>query len=179
MTTERHERDRLLRKAVLRGDQDAWQIWINETFDDLYRYVQWRCGGSKNMADEVVQEAWLTAARRLRKFDPAKGGFLSWMRGIAANVIRNQRRRDKRTESLNSDEIPIIDPDALADQERANRITTALCELPERHEAVLRAKYLEGHTVNEIAQLWNESPKAIESLLTRARQGFRDAFGQP
>jgi RNA polymerase sigma-70 factor (ECF subfamily) len=48
--------------------------------------------------------------------------------------------------------------------------------LDPRHEQVLRAKYLEQMSVRVIADAWRETPKAIESLLTRARQAFREAY---
>ncbi len=48
--------------------------------------------------------------------------------------------------------------------------------LPEHHEDVLRAKYMEGLSVADIAAQWNETPKAIESLLSRAREAFRKLF---
>ncbi len=47
---------------------------------------------------------------------------------------------------------------------------------PERYEAVLRAKYLDQQSVAAIAETWNETPKAVESLLTRAREAFRQAY---
>ena len=40
----------------------------------------------------------------------------------------------------------------------------------------MRAKYLDGLSIAEIAGMWNESCKAIESLLSRARQAFRETF---
>ena len=43
-------------------------------------------------------------------------------------------------------------------------------------KAVLRAKYLDGRSMAEIAAAWGETPKAVESLLTRARQAFREAY---
>ena len=52
-------------------------------------------------------------------------------------------------------------------------MATTLATLSERHEAVLRAKYLDGATVAEIAESWGQTEKAVESLLTRARQSFR------
>ena len=64
----------------------------------------------------------------------------------------------------------------LEARERADRIARALAGLNERYEAVLKAKYLEQHSVADIAAAWNESPKAIESLLTRARQAFKEAY---
>jgi RNA polymerase sigma-70 factor (ECF subfamily) len=49
--------------------------------------------------------------------------------------------------------------------------------LPPHYEEVLRCKYLDGQSVADIALAWNESPKAVESLLTRARHAFREAYG--
>ena len=41
---------------------------------------------------------------------------------------------------------------------------------------MLRAKYLDGRPVDAIAADAGASPKAVESLLTRARQAFRQAY---
>jgi RNA polymerase sigma-70 factor (ECF subfamily) len=69
-----------------------------------------------------------------------------------------------------------VRPDQSAPRERAARIAETLAGLPERYEAVLRAKYLDELSVAQIADNWKETPKAIESLLTRARMAFRDAY---
>ena len=89
-------REEMLRREVLAGNEQAWRIWYGETFDGLYRYVLWRCGGRRDWADEIVQETWLWAVRRMRRFAPGQGSFLAWMRGIASNVIRNHFRSQKK-----------------------------------------------------------------------------------
>ena len=176
---DRVQRDRLLRRAVLGGDQRAWQAWYDEGFDDLYDYIHWRCGAVRDRTDEVVQETWLTAVRRIRHFDPTRGSFLAWLRGIAANVVRNQLRRNRAGRlPAQLDGEPADDADRAERQhrEQAAQIAAALDALPERHEAVLRAKYLESCSVAEIAARWQQTPKAIESLLSRARRGFRETY---
>ena len=52
----------------------------------------------------------------------------------------------------------------------------ALAELPEHYEGVLRAKYLDRLTVEAIANARGDTLKAVESLLARARQAFREAY---
>ena len=177
---ERVWRERGLRDAVMTGDERAWRLLYDESFAGLYAYVLWRCAGLRDRADEAVQETWLTAVRRADRFDPDAGSFAGWLRGIAANVLRNHFRRHKRRERQRrplSDETPAV-PDAERDRlERAERIAAALNALPDRYEAVLRAKYLDGRSVAEIVAEWGETPKAIESLLSRARQAFREAYG--
>jgi RNA polymerase sigma-70 factor (ECF subfamily) len=169
-------REQGLRNAVLAGDERAWRTWYDETFAGLYAYVSWRCAGLRDLADEVVQETWLIAVRRMRQFNPARGSFSAWLHGIAANVLRNQLRKGRRPmQPLNGEPVA---PDRAADCARAERIAQALAGLPEQYEAVLRAKYLDQQSVAQIADTWNETPKAIESLLTRARLAFREAYQQ-
>jgi RNA polymerase sigma-70 factor (ECF subfamily) len=171
-------RERGLLAAVLAGDEAAWRTWYDESYDGLYAYVLWRCAGLRDLADEVVQETWLTAVRRIRTFDPGRGRFAGWLRGIAANTLRNHlRRRPPHAPAALRDgdgSTPAADA-ALERRESAERVARALAALPGRYEAVLRAKYLDGLSVAAIAAAWGETPKAIESLLSRARQAFRDA----
>ncbi|GAF77629.1 unnamed protein product [marine sediment metagenome] len=180
-SADRVKRDQLLRSAVLAGDEQAWQRWYEETFDDLYKYVHWRCAGLGDRTDEVVQETWLTAVRRVRQFDPKRASFYSWLQGIAVNVLRNQLRRQqaasKRRQPLGSDPVAKGNAEStMEDRERGERIIAALDALPEQYESVLRAKYLDGLSVAEIAARWDKTAKAVESLLTRARQKFRDTY---
>jgi RNA polymerase sigma-70 factor, ECF subfamily len=177
--TDRVWRERGLRDAVVAGDEAAWRAWYGAEYAPLEAYVLWRAGGARDLADDVLQETWLTAVRRVRRFDPAAGSFHGWLCGIAANVLRNHvrshRRRRRRQEPLNGDlaqEYP-----ALANRERAERIAAALAELPDRYEIVLRMKYLDRLSVAEIAATTGETEKAVESLLTRARAAFREAYG--
>ena len=169
-------RERMLREAVLAGDASAWLAWYDALYEPLERYVRWRCGGHRAWADEILQETWLTAVTRLRAFDPDRGSLLDWLRGVARNHLRNVLRRERRTPGEPAPAVEEIATKVSSSHARAEDIVDSLERLAPRHEAVLRAKYLDGLSVLEIAAEWNESPKAIESLLTRARQSFRDLF---
>ena len=173
--TDRVWRERGLRDAVAGGDTTAWQAWYEAEYAPLEHYVLWRCGSSRDLADDVLQETWMTAVRRIGHFDPATGPFHSWLCGIASNVLRNhlrsRRRRTGRQESLPAD------MSEVTDRGRAERVAAALSDLPERFERVLRMKYLDQQSVAEIAASCGETEKAIESLLTRAREAFREAYG--
>lgn len=171
-------RERLLRVAALGGDSAAWRALFDSAFDTVHGYVRWRCGSHPDLTDDVIQETWLTAATRLRTFDPARSRFAGWVCGIAANVarglVRKRLRHSNRVRSLVAVPEPIqTDPDLDHDSER---VAVALAELSERHELALRMKYFDQLSVNEITVATGESVKAVESLLTRARQAFRDAY---
>lgn len=172
--TDRVWRERLLRDAVAGGDVAAWRTWYEAEYPALEGYVLWRCGSLRDLADDILQDTWLAAVRRLRRFDPEAGPFHGWLCGIAANVLRNhlraRRRRTNRHEPLASDP-------AAVDHRRAERVAEALATLPERSERVLRMKYLDRRSVAEIAAACGETEKAVESLLSRARAAFREAYG--
>ena len=55
-------------------------------------------------------------------------------------------------------------------------VQSILDHLPARYGDVLEWKYIEGLSVAEIGERLNVGTKAAESLLTRARVAFRDAF---
>ncbi len=178
---DRRWREHGLRSAVLAGDETAWQTWYDETFPGLYAFVRWRCAGLNDWADDVVQETWLTAIRRIRAFDPDQASFADWLRGIAANLLRNRLRKRRSAPSLNGQPAALAraqssGSDDRRERDRAEQIAHALSRLPERYEAALRAKYLDQQSVAQMAEAWNETPKAVESLLTRAREAFRQEY---
>jgi RNA polymerase sigma-70 factor, ECF subfamily len=178
-SSERVWRERGLRDAVLAGDEQAWRALYAAAFDDLRAYTHWRCAGLTDLTDEIVQETWLVAVRRIRSFAPENGSFAGWLRGIAANVLRNHLRRYvHRNGRLRTSAYRTVEPaDAqMQRREEAERVARALAELPEHYESVLRAKYLDGQAIADIAAQRGESAKAVESLLTRARQMFRDVY---
>ena len=55
-------------------------------------------------------------------------------------------------------------------------VQLTLDSLPNPYGDMLEWKYLQGHSVKEIAARLQISPKATESLLTRARRAFREGF---
>jgi RNA polymerase sigma-70 factor (ECF subfamily) len=177
MDGDRVGHDRRFRAAVLQGDEAAWRTWYDATADGLRAYVHWRLAGLTDLADEVVQETWLIAVRRVRSFRPEVGPFAGWLCGIAANIIRNHLRQ-RRLPSR----VPVaachgpVDIGRPAGDETAEQVARALADLPPHYEQVLRAKYLEGLSVQAIADRSGDSPKAVESLLTRARLAFREAY---
>src|SRR5438067_814560 len=120
LSSDRVWRERGLQSAVLAGDEQAWRTWYDESFAALDAYVLWRSGGMRDLADDIVQETWLTAVRRIRSFDPVQAAFVTWLRGIAANLLRNHWRRQRPP--LAASHPPTSDTDA---HDQAERIAEA------------------------------------------------------
>src|SRR5437868_4842872 len=127
----------MLHRAVLAGDEEAWRALYKAHFASLYAYVHWRCAGRREWAEDIVQEVWLTALNRMRSFEPGKATFLAWLRGIAANVIRNYLRKEGRREHRQLSEDETARADSIQeDIELQERLARALAELPSSYEEV-------------------------------------------
>src|SRR4051794_11888659 len=68
-------RERGLRDAALGGDAVAWRVLYDDAFEKVDGYVRWRCGGLAELSEDVVQETWMTAVKKLSAFDPHGGSF--------------------------------------------------------------------------------------------------------
>ena len=66
--------------------------------------------------------------------------------------------------------------DETGRRELERLVQVTLDQLPAQYGRVLEWKYLQGLTVDEISHRLDVGYKAAESLLTRARQAFREAF---
>lgn len=166
--------ERGLREAILRGDAAAWRTLYHRCFDGIYGFVYFRAQKDHQRAEDVVQEAWMIGVKKIKSFDPTRSSFESWLRGIAKNVLKNKQRAWKRKK----DREEIRDLDQLSQEAPAPEplIAQALTSLSSRYQLVLEAKYQENLSVAAIAEKWGESPKAVESLLFRARQAFQDKY---
>jgi RNA polymerase sigma-70 factor, ECF subfamily len=167
--------EQALRSAALSGDETAWRILYDRHLNTLFAHVHLRTGRDIHRTQEIVQDCWVTAVRKLSSFDPAKGGFGTWLCAIAERLLLNDRRRWARRARLGQELTieSITPPPAVAEVER---FALVLGTLPERYQAVLRAKYEQEQPVAEIARTWGQNVKAVESLLSRARAAFRQAF---
>ncbi len=172
--------ERGLRDGVLSGDETAWKALYERYSDSIYAFIHFRTGGRAQVTEEVVQDSWLVAVRRIGDFDPRRGSFEGWLRGIGENILRNHHRRRKGRREERREDIAEL---AAAEDggpgralEVSEEVSWTLSGLPLRFQDVLRAKYQDEMPVAEIAGRWGETEKAIESLLSRARAAFREAY---
>src|SRR5262249_5114766 len=104
---DRVNHDRRWHAAVQSGDDAAWRRGYDAAYDAVRAYVNWRCAGLSDLVDDIVQDTWLTAVRRIANYEPGRASFATWVCGIAGNAVRNalrnRRRRAARVEALVGD----------------------------------------------------------------------------
>ena len=74
------------------------------------------------------------------------------------------------------DSEPFAD-ELLQREETRELVNATMSQLPPHYREALEAKYVSGQSVRDLASSWHVSEKAVESLLTRARAAFREAYG--
>ncbi len=163
--------------AAQRGSEQAWRQLFERHFDAVHRFCAALADGRNGMAEELAQQAFVIAAKRIHRFDASRGAFRAWLFGIVKNrymVIRASEQRRKRHEesSVNGN------PETVTQEGPDLRVHEALARLPSHYRIVLEAKYLRGLSMKEIAAGNGASIEAIESQLRRARAGFARVYEQ-
>ncbi|MGD8500231.1 MAG: sigma-70 family RNA polymerase sigma factor [Phycisphaerales bacterium] len=164
-------------RGAQRGDEDAWRNLFEWHFEPVYRYCLNLCSGSQEMAEEITQQVFMTAAHRIGRFKQQQGTFRAWLLGIAKNRFMKVRSKELRHRGHQRQLL-----EEASGSEKVNRphlfVYEVLAELPVHYRSVLEAKYLQGLTVNQIAEANRSTPKAVESLLARARERFAQVHGK-
>lgn len=163
--------ERFVIACAQKGSRQAWQQLFDWHFDAVFAFCRKLAGGRQDWAQEMSQQAFITAARRIDRFDPQQGALRAWLFGIARNchaAMTAAETRRRRREALALPRQPDEPPDL--------GVHEALAQLPQRYRAVLEAKYLRQLTLAEIAQADGQSVEAVESLLRRARRRFAEVY---
>ena len=172
-----------LHESLQNRDAAAWDEFYEEHVRELYGFVFRLVRGDPQTAADVFQDTWLDAVSHIGQFDPKRGELRSWLFGIARRrVARHWRQRLARGDMAAAAcaEIPVealdgavVPDDVIEHLEQAAVVQAALLALPPERRQVLVDKYVEELSVNQIAARTGKSPKAVESLLSRAREQFR------
>ena len=85
--------DAQLVQSARGGDKAAFEELIRRTQRSVRFFIAVRSPDPSDV-DDLAQEVYVTAFRRLESFRPAES-FAAWLRGIAINLIRNRRRRHR------------------------------------------------------------------------------------
>ena len=163
--------------AAQNGSEQAWRQLFDRHFEAVYRFCLVLTRTRHDLAEELTQQVFVTAARRIHRFDPNRAAFRAWLFGVARNrhmATRTSEQRRKRHEESSSRG----NSEMVARPDSDLRVHEALARLPSHYRIVLDEKYLRGLSMNEIAANNGASVEAIESLLRRARASFAREYEQ-
>src|SRR5688572_25128110 len=143
--------DATLIDLALGGDAAAFGSLVRRYQDRLYTALI-HVAGSRDEAEDVVQDAFVQAYLKLHTFE-RQSKFYTWLYRIAFNAAVSRRRKRKSEGSVEQARAAVGDEPAdrrerpeerLLRQERANLLKEALAGLSEEHRAILILREMEG-----------------------------------
>jgi RNA polymerase sigma-70 factor, ECF subfamily len=142
-------------------DPEAFEIFYDRHGAPAYSLAH-RIVGDRNLAEDVVQEAFLSIWRSKAGYDPARGSVRSWSLGIIRNrAIDALRRASTPAPRLDHDDAAVLegqrsseltDSEAIR-RETARRVRGVLGTLPSEQSQVIELAYFGGFSHSEIAEM--------------------------
>ena len=152
--------DEDLMRLVRGGDARAFEVVYDRHAGAAFS-LAYRIAGRRALAEDVVQEALLSAWRTGGRYDRTRGSVRTWLLGIVHNraidALRRSLPHDRRRASDEGLEERFAarertELDVVRDDE-ARAVRAALDALPAEQQRVLTLAYFGGYTHTEIAEL--------------------------
>jgi len=136
------------------------------TFAEVYRYTAMLCGADRALAEDVVQDTYMTALDRARAGQLAScsvGYLIVAARHRFLDGVRSAAREDRRLRLVSS----------VPDEPVVAVLPPQLADLPDRERAALVLRFVDDLTVAQVGAALGISTHAAESLLARATRRLR------
>ena len=157
-----HLADEDLMQLVRKGEADAFEL-VYERHATAAFSLAYRMTGTRNVAEDVVQEAFLSLWRSGARYDRTRGSVRTWVLGIVHNraidalrrsMVHERRRMhfdsthpEERLESAERTDVE------AARRDEAREVRDALHSLPPEQSRVIELAYFGGFSHSEIAEM--------------------------
>ncbi|MCS7027352.1 MAG: sigma-70 family RNA polymerase sigma factor [Bacteroidia bacterium] len=173
----------LIKQAVEQGDEKAYEKLMNRYKKSVY-FMLLKMTQNKDDAEDLTMESFAKAFKSLHKFNP-KYAFSTWLFKIASNNCIDYIRRNKmKTLSINNpletdngtiDNFDLPDnlelPDEYANRmDKAKFLRSVVESLPKTYSTLIKLRYYEELSYEEIAQIIGVPIGTIKAQLHRARE---------
>lgn len=187
-------------EALRAGDEAAFQSLIQRYHGPMLRLAMTYVG-DRGVAEDVVQESWLTCLRSLDRFE-GRSSLKTWLFGILVNVARSRRRKESRIlpfaalwrRDESDSRRPTVDPsrfgrdgmwrdgpqswDNLPEskvlgEETLQHVRAAIDALPAKQREVILLRDVAGFGAGEVSSLLGISAANERVRLHRARAAVR------
>jgi len=163
------------------GDSAAFDLLVREHGPRVFRLAL-RMLGSREEAEDIQQETFVRAHRKLRTFR-GEAALGTWIYSIAAHLCLSRKRSSTWQREVALEEQPSAVSNPASDPEQvvlaresAARVQQALGLLAAPDRLLILLKYVEGLSHGEIARILGCSVLSSRSRLTRAKKLFRQCY---
>jgi len=177
--------DRGLVARITEGDGGALEALYGRYGRPCYSLAR-RILNDDQLAQDVVQEVFLTLWRDAGRFDPARGAFSSWLLSMthhkAVDAVRREENLRKRRTTADILEDREVDGPKVHDEVwstlRQERVRAALATLPDPQREALVLAYFGGYTQREIAGLTDTPLGTVKTRMLAAMRRLREALDE-
>jgi RNA polymerase sigma-70 factor (ECF subfamily) len=158
-------------------ERPTFERIYEEHFDFVWRTVR-RLGVAPGSVDDVTQEVFLVAHRKLDDWQPI-GSLRAWLFGIARRVAKDQRRAAERHRRPLAPEAQFggapLDPQKTAETHQVFALVeTFLGNLDEERQEIFFLGLVEGLPISEVAESLNLNPNTVYSRVRVLRRELAD-----
>jgi RNA polymerase sigma-70 factor (ECF subfamily) len=178
--------DEDLMQLVRQGEARAFEL-VFDRHGGVAFSLAYRMCGQRSMAEDVVQEAFLSLWRSGARYDRTRGSVRSWLLSVVHNrAIDALRRGVVRDRHQASDEgiaeriaAPELTETEVARREEAREVRQALGSLPEEQRHVIGLAYFGGFTHTEIAGMLELPVGTVKGRMRLGLTKMRLALADP
>lgn len=169
--------------ALLKKDRKVTAEFVSRYSDAVYGFIRSRLAPRYDVVEDLAQEVFLAAWQNIAGYR-REGPLQGWLMGIARHKVEDYYRAQLRApEPLGEDEldlaagstIPDFDGSLDRDQMRG-KTWRVMYSIAERYRLALIWRYWEKIPAREMALRTGKTEKAIERLLARAREQFKERW---
>jgi RNA polymerase sigma-70 factor (ECF subfamily) len=196
------ERERIAQAAA--GSRPAVERLLLDHYTPLVQHLQPLIPVSAQSllsVEDILQETFSQAFQDIRTFTPSTDkSFGTWLKAIAENRLRDAikaHRRKKRGGGqlrlqppayANEESVATLaemlsagrstPSQSLARKEAVRAVQIAMAGLPDDYREAVRLRFLEGRSVEGVAEEMHRSPGAVRGLIDRAKRAMRETMGR-
>ena len=178
--------DEELMQLVYRSDAAAFEV-IYDRHGDAAFSLAYRMCAQRALAEDVVQEAFLSLWRTRARYDRQRGSVRTWVLGIVHNraidALRRRAVRDRGIVHEEGFEERLVAPERtdaeFARREEAREIRDALEQLPDEQSRVIELAYFGGMTHMQIAAMLDMPVGTIKGRMRLGLAKMRMSLGDP
>ena len=164
-------------RTVLEGDTESFRLLVQRYQKPVIRMIA-NLINDRHICEDVAQEVFLAAYKKLPSFDPARSSFSTWLFTIARNKSINAMKKRRIPSAGNPPENPdFSEPvDSLIRDEFFIELDNAMKSLSPGHRRALVLAEFENLPYEQIAQIEGVRIGTIKSRINRAKHRLRSAL---
>jgi len=180
----------LIARAIA-GDRQAFAALYREYLPTVYKFLYYRMGNNKAVAEDMTAEVFLRALRRVDKFNWTGADFGSWLLRIARNLVLDNAKSSRARLEILNDEMPEETGDEDRTTEMAvmenldnTQIYDAIKKLSPDQRDVIAMRFIQGMDVAAVAKAMGKKEGTVRTLQFRGLKALKkllvkDGFSEP